>query len=130
MKRILLLGLLVGMLGCSDSGEEPRFRELEGLWVDQVTKVDTLEFIQLEDGSTLMRLGRERENRNGYELPKVGAGLYQFELKRKSISLHYSFSSDSRFNDYFFEQSSDRLEIGRFYESDNDDQILKFKKID
>jgi hypothetical protein len=130
MKQAILLIFLIAVSSCTDWDGSPTLSELEGKWVDQETKTDTLEFIRLEDGSALLRLGRGRELRNGYDLPKIGAGLYRFELKVKSISLHYSISSDSRFNEYFFEQRGSRLEIGRFYESENDDPVLTFKKID
>lgn len=129
MKRGLYLVLLIAVIGCTDTSDEPLPLSLEGRWVDQLTTTDTLEFIRLEDGSTLMDLRRGREFRNGHDLPKAGAGLYLFSLSKNSISLRYSFSSFSEPTEYYFRQNALELKIGRFFESNNSAAILTFRKV-
>lgn len=84
MKRLILLFVLVVMFGCSDAPEGPMNANLplvlEGEWVDKMTGTDTLEFLRLEDGSSLMILSRGRELRDGYNFPKMGSGPYSFVL--------------------------------------------------
>ncbi len=130
MKRAIWIFLVVGAFACTESDNNPLGKRLEGKWVDEVTKTDTLEFIVLEDRSTLMSLRRGREVINGYDLPKIGSGLYTYELSGEEISLYYTLSSSSRSTDYFFKQKGSKLEIGRFFESDNEELILTFRKLD
>lgn len=129
MKYGLILVLIISVLGCTDTSDEPLPLSLEGKWVDQVTETDTLEFIRLEDGSSLMDLRRGREDRNGHNLPKMSAGLYIFTLSKNTISLQYSFSSLWEPKEYYFQYNSLQLKIGRFFESDNSASVLTFRKI-
>lgn len=73
MKQALILILLAAVFSCTDTSDQPIPLSLDGKWVDQLTKTDTLEFLRLEDGSSLLNLGRGRENRNGHNLPKAGS---------------------------------------------------------
>lgn len=127
MKIKLIAVLLITLIGCSE--ENSPTADLTGLWVDELTSVDTLEFLKFDDGSTLMNLKRGRALYNGVDLPKIGSGMYSYLLQDKSISLHYSFSSDSRRSDYFFEQKGKMLEIGKFFQSDNPNDVLVFRKV-
>lgn len=129
MKHGLIFVFLITVLGCTDTSDQPVPLTLEGKWVDQMTKTDTLEFIRLEDGSSLMNLRRGREIRNGHDLPKSGSGLYMFTLSKNSVSLQYSFSSLWKPTDYYFQQNPLQLKIGRFFESDNSASILTFRKV-
>lgn len=129
MKYGLILVLIISVLGCTDTSDEPLPLSLEGKWVDQVTETDTLEFIRLEDGSSLMDLRRGREDRNGHNLPKMSAGLYIFTLSKNTISLQYSFSSLWEPKEYYFQYNALQLKIGRFFESDNSASVLTFRKI-
>lgn len=129
MKNGFFLFLLIVAFGCTDTSDGPLPPSLEGKWVDQLTTTDTLEFIRLEDGSSLMDLRRGREVRNGYDLPKSGAGLYMYTLSNNSISLQYSFSSLWEPKEYYFQHNALQLKIGRFFESDNSASILTFRKV-
>jgi hypothetical protein len=129
MIRALFLSLLVAFIGCTDASDQPIPLGLEGLWVDQLTATDTLEFLKLDDGSTLMNLSRGRALSNGFELPKIGAGPYTYSLSGSSIKLQYSLSSLYNPTDYFFEQNQTQLKIGRFFDSENPSEILTFRKI-
>src|SRR5690606_10506934 len=127
MKIKLIAVLLIVLIGCSEENDPTA--DLTGVWVDEVTASDTLEFLKFDDGSTLMNLKRGRAIYGGVDLPKIGSGMYSYLLQEKSISLHYSLSSDSRNNDYFFEQRGKKLEIGKFFQSDNPNSNLVFRKV-
>lgn len=128
-----MLFVFVVMFGCTGTPEGPMNANLplvlEGVWVDKKTGTDTLEFLRLEDGSSLMILKRGWEFRNGYDLPKMGSGPYSFVLARNKISLHYSLSSSYKFFDYDFEYNPLQVKIGRFFESDNSSSVLTFRKV-
>lgn len=129
MKQALFLILLVAFMGCTDTSDQPLPLSLEGKWVDQLTKTDTLEFLRLEDGSSLLNLGRGREMRNGNNLPKMGSGLYTFTLGKNSITLQYSLSSNYNPTKYYFKQNPLELKVERFFESENSSEILAFRRI-
>lgn len=128
-----MLLVFVAMFGCTDTSDRPMIGSLplvlEGVWVDNKTGTNTLEFLRLEDGGSLMILNRGREFRNGYNLPKMGSGPYAFVLKGNKISLHYSLSSTYTFSDYDFEYNPLQVKIGRFFESGNSSSILTFRKV-
>jgi hypothetical protein len=127
MKITLIAILFIALIGCSEESKPDA--DLTGVWVDEVTSADTLEFLKFEDGSTLMFLKRGRELQNGHNQPRIGAGPYTYYLEEKSISLHYSLSSDSRSTVYFFDQKGEKLEIGKFFQSDNPNSVLVFRKV-
>lgn len=129
MKHSLILILLVAVFGCTDTADQPLPLSLEGKWVDQLTASDTLEFLRLEDGSSLLNLRRGREMRNGHDLPKAGSGLYTFSLGKNSITLQYSLSSFYNPTDYYFSQNPLELKMGRFFDSENSSDVLTFRKV-
>ena len=129
MKQSVIAILFFALLGCTEENDPQSDTALAGVWVDEVTESDTLEFLKFEDGSSLMNLNRGKEFANGYNLPKVGSGLYTFSIEPNSISLNYTLSSDSRRLDYFFHQTGGKLEIGKFFKSDNPASILVFRKV-
>lgn len=129
MKQSLYLVFLIAFLGCTDTSDQPMPLSLEGKWVDQLTKTDTLEFLRLEDGSSLLNLRRGREMSNGHDLPKMSSGLYFFSMSKNTITLQYSLSSNYNPNDYYFDQNPLELRIGRFFGSENSSDILTFRKI-
>lgn len=129
MKKAITLILLIVVFSCADTSDQPLPLSLEGQWVDQLTKTDTLEFLRLEDGSSLLNLRRGREMRNGHDLPKAGSGLYTFSLGKNSITLQFSLSSFYNPTDYYFSQNALELKIGRFFDSENSSEVLTFRKI-
>lgn len=129
MRHTIILVFLLAAWGCTDTSDKPMPLSLEGKWVDQLTKTDTLEFLRLEDGSSLLNLSRGRETKNGHNLPKIGSGLYTFSLSKNNITLQYSLSSNWNPTDYYFSQNPLELKIGRFFESENSAEILIFRKI-
>ncbi len=129
MKHAIILILLIAVFGCTDTSDQPVPLTLEGKWVDQLTKTDTLEFLRLEDGSSLLLLSRGRENRDGHNLPKAGSGHYVFAINKNTINLQYILSSFYNPTDYYFRQNALELKIGRFFDSENSSDVLTFRKI-
>ncbi len=129
MKKALILILLIAVFGCTDTSDQPIPLSLEGKWVDQLTKTDTLEFLRLEDGSSLLNLRRGKQTQNGTTLPKIGSGLYTFSINKDNIKLQYSLSSFYNPTDYYFRQNALELKIGRFFDSENSSDVLTFRKI-
>jgi hypothetical protein len=103
---------------------------LSGRWVDINTKTDTLTFGSV-GGQEHMVLGRGKEVRDGFSLPKYGSGPYQYELLQgDTISLRWSLSSNSNFHTYYFKQIGHQLSIGDFFDTRTSGSILTFAKID
>ncbi|WP_111672339.1 hypothetical protein [Algoriphagus litoralis] len=129
MKQALILILLAAVFGCTDTSDQPIPLTLEGIWVDQLTKTDTLEFLTLQDGSSLLNLKRGQQNQNGFAVPKIGSGLYTFSIKKDNITLQYSLSSYYNPTEYYFRQNALELKIGRFFDSENSSDVLTFRKV-
>ena len=129
MKQALFLLILLAFMGCTDTSDQPLPLSLEGKWVAQLTKTDTLEFLNFEDGGSMLILGRGREMSNGNDLPKIGSGLYFFSMGKNTITLQYSLSSFYNPTDYYFDQNALELKVGRFFESEDSSEILTFKKV-
>jgi len=110
---ILLFALVVTIVSCKDNNE-PTF-QLDGVWIEQTDRSDTIVFKRL-DGGSMLSLNRGREIRNGHDLPKFGSGLYNYQIKGDSISLLSLFSSCSTcYETYYFVTQGAELKIGDFY---------------
>jgi len=104
--------------------------DLNGKWVDINTKTDTLTF-GLFGGKESMILGRGKETRNGFILPKYGSGPYDYNLLTgDKISLRWTLSSNGSFNEYYLKQSGDKLTIEKFFDPSTSGTMLTFKKLD
>ena len=125
LRLILLLFLALG-IGCEKSENN---MPIEGIWVEISAKSDTIKFIQF--GSyPAFELRRGLEMRNGYWLPKYGAGIYNYELKDDSIALNYTLSSLGGFLSYYFQKPyNDSFEIGNFYnQTISPNELITFSK--
>ena len=61
-------------------------------------------------------LRRGLEKRNGYLLPKYGAGIYCYEITGDTIALEDLLSSAGGYVNFYFKQNtSDSFEVGNFY---------------
>ncbi|MGK6350719.1 hypothetical protein [Parapedobacter sp. DT-150] len=87
-----------------------------GIWVEATHRMDTITFQSFENGDTWLTLNRERETRNGQQVPRTGAGIYQYRLNEGEISLYYTLSSYYAFEDYRFHHTGTKFQIGDFYE--------------
>jgi hypothetical protein len=78
-----------------------------------------------------MMLSRGMEMRTGFLLPKYGSGSYDYKLLTgDSISLRWSLSANSDFNDYYFKQEVDQITIEKFFDTTTSGILLTFKKVD
>lgn len=115
MRKILFLGLLVSFFISCEETENEKI-QLKGTWIENSHRLDTLIF-NSQGSEGMLVLYRDKEIRNGYLLPKAGAGPYNYAIKGDIINLTYSFSSSLESHDYFFSQDleNDIIEIGNFY---------------
>jgi hypothetical protein len=128
MKQGSIIVFALSLLSCSTDNVTTS-TELNGKWVDIHTKTDTLTFGLFGDQESMV-LGRGREMRNGVLRPKIGAGPYNYELLTSdTISLRWTLSSNSNFNDYYFKQTGDRLTIEKFFDTTTPGTMLTFKKL-
>ena len=127
MKYGLVIILLLIVLSCTNDSVTT-MTDLEGKWVDINTKTDTLTFGLFGDKESMI-LGRGKEIRNGFLLPKYGSGSYDYELLTDTISLRWVASSNLNFKKYYFKQSGGKLTIEKFFDTTTTGTMLTFKKI-
>jgi hypothetical protein len=129
MKYLSAIVLLVIWIRCTNDNVSVQ-TELNGKWVEINTKSDTLIFGRFADKESMI-LARGNEMRDGTLLPKYGSGPYDYKLESTdSISLHWTLSASSVFNNYYFRQTGDKLSIEKFFESTTTGTMLTFQKID
>ena len=68
--------------------------------------------------------------RNGHELPKIGSGPYNYNIKDDSIYLVDLLSSAMLGINCYFKIENDKLTIGNFYEETLDKMFLNFIKVE
>ena len=128
MKQGLTIILALTLLSCTGDNVTT-LTDLNGKWVDINTKTDTLTFGLFGDKESII-LGRGKEKRDGFILPKYGSGPYDYKLLTgDKISLRWTLSSNSNFNDYYFKQSGDKLTIEKFFDTTTSGTMLTFKKL-
>lgn len=103
-------------------------RPLDGRWVDVQTATDTLIF-DPDFGEDFFSLRRAKELRNGFLLPKPGAGIYKYVLKPEAISVYNTISSCYCFNDYFFKLDGSLIVVENFYDASAAGDLRTFKKL-
>jgi len=128
MKYGLVIILLLTVLSCTNDNVST-MTDLEGNWVDINTKTDTLTFGLFGDKESMI-LGRGREMRNGFSVPKYGSGSYEYNLLTDTISLRWVASSNLNFKRYYFNRTGTKLTIEKFFDTNTSRIILTFKKID
>ena len=128
MKNGLVIILLLTLLSCTNDNITT-VTDLNGKWVDINTKTDTLTFGLFGDKES-MTLGRGKEIRDGFLLPKFASGPYDYNLlPSDKISLRWTLSSNSNFKAYYFKQTGDKLTIEKFFDATTTGTMLTFKKI-
>ncbi len=87
---------------------------LVGSWVETMGKGDTLIF---KTNTTFVEVKRGIEIKNGIRLPKIGSGLWQYNLlKEYKMEVHYALSSNSASTISHVEFKDDILYVANFYE--------------
>ncbi|MDH5381466.1 MAG: hypothetical protein OEW75_11470 [Cyclobacteriaceae bacterium] len=124
-----LLIIWAVLISCTDEHLNMNQVSLEGKWVDINTTTDTLSFEIFGDRDSMV-LERGKETRDGFLLPKYGSGPYEYKLiSGEKISLRWSLSSSSFFNDYYFKQEGNTLTVEEFFDTATPGKLLTFKKI-
>ena len=126
--RLILMLFIASLISCEKSENT---MPIEGIWVEVSAKSDTIKFIQF-GSHPAFELSRGLEMRNGYWLPKYGAGIYNYELKDDSIALNNTLSSLGGFLSYYFQKPCcDSFEIGNFYsQTISPNELITFSKIE
>ena len=123
----LILFTLI-LWGCEDR-ETPSSHELTGKWVEEKSTTDTLSF-ETVGGSKIVVLSRGVISNGMVMRPKQDSGPYDYELlDDNKIRLHWTLSSNSIYNTYYFEHLGEKLKIEQFYENPVAGTILTFRKI-
>lgn len=126
---ILIAVIALISFGCEET--EFNIDSLNGSWIESSSRADTLVFDSNEFEGWLY-LNRVKELRNGYMLPKIGSGSYDYEISNDSIVLQYHLSSCMCPKSYTFEilSGEDKLKIGNFYDDDIPlGEMLTFEKL-
>lgn len=126
MKSTLLFILLIALWGCKKKKEEKLNYEI---WVEASQRADTIKF---DNPTGWMELRRGTEIINGYKLPKIHSGPYDYEIKGTSISLRWALSSSTNKNEYYFSMDANRknMKIGNFYlDALDKNTIINFVRI-
>lgn len=93
---------------------------LTGVWVEKSARQDTLIFNPEFQGQSLMgtlTVNRGKEiNAGGYLLPKIGSGIYQYEMRTKRIYVQNGLSSRFVGEEYAIERKGNELRIENFFE--------------
>lgn len=93
---------------------------LTGTWVEESARQDTLIFNPEFQGQILtntLTVNRGKElNSAGYLLPKIGSGIYTYEIRGKRIYVQNGLSSRAVGEEYAIEQTGDRLRVENFFE--------------
>ncbi|QSE97256.1 hypothetical protein [Fulvivirga lutea] len=127
MKLIVPILLLFIAFSCSEENPVQQTIVVESRWIEIINESDTISFESL-DGLKVISLKRGTEIQNGQSIPKPGAGLYDFKITNDKISLRWYLSSNSAFNDYYFNKSDDELQIENFYDEGASGIINTFRR--
>ena len=128
MKKLLLL-ISLFYFSCDDeNNSNPVSATLDGKWINVQAPTDTLIFDSAL-GDNYFVLARGKEVRDGFLLPKPGAGIYEFKLKSNLISVYNTISSCYCFHDYYFQKKASMLVIGNFYDPASQNQHETFKRL-
>jgi len=104
-----------------------------GVWVESVSKKDTMEFMSQYDGTfPIFTLKRESQIIDGNNIPGHFSGPYYYKLLENSISTQWFLSSNSAFfRNYFkIDPSRNEFKIGTFFDDSSlNDDTLTFVKI-
>jgi hypothetical protein len=133
--RTLLQIIFIFFLFSNIFGQQAEFKKspISGTWVELNKKSDTLVFLSEYDGQNpIFQLKRGFDSINQYYLPKRLSGPYWYYLGNDQISISWCLSSDSRFQKYYFQLSSDRQKfkiLNFFQDYQNSKDTISFIKI-
>ena len=132
MKTLFFLTsiLFVSLTNSCSKFDVQKDEEFNNVWVEEINRLDTITFnINKKEGHLV--LNRGVEIRNGYLLPKWGAGPYSYTISSYSISLISGYSECRCSEHYLFKPDHQKRSfiIGNFFaENSSDPEQLTFIK--
>jgi hypothetical protein len=120
MRPLFTLLTLVLSIGSCRQPDAITPNTLTGTWIERSARQDTLIFNPEFQGQILINtltVNRGKElNSGGYLLPKIGSGIYKYEIRGKRIYVQNGLSSRAVGEEYAIEQTGDRLHVENFFE--------------
>lgn len=131
----MLCAIAVISISCSKVESELNDRLLKGVWVNSVTKTDTLDFNVRPDftrSSNLFQLKRGTEEKRGQTIPKIGNGYYEYIIAGDKIYLKGLLIDIHSDKEYVFKLNNDSksLQIGSFAPFEGGLSVNEFVRID
>ena len=119
MRYFFLLCLALVSAACQKS-DSISPDTLTGRWIEQTMRQDTLTFNLDHTGSSLpdwltVNRGKER-TATGDLIPKIGSGMYTYQVRGDRIFVRNMLSSSSMGAEYAIERKGDVLRVDNFYE--------------
>ena len=132
---LMLCAIAVISISCSKVESELNDRLLKGMWVNSVTKTDTLDFNVRPDftrSSNLFQLKRGTEEKRGQTIPKIGNGYYEYIIAGDKIYLKGLLIDIHSDKEYVFKLNNDSksLQIGSFAPFEGGLSVNEFVRID
>lgn len=132
---LMLCAIAVINISCSKVESELNDRLLKGVWVNSVTKTDTLDFNVRPDftrSSNLFQLKRGTEEKRGQTIPKIGNGYYEYIIAGDKIYLKGLLIDIHSDKEYVFKLNNDSksLQIGSFAPFEGGLSVNEFVRID
>lgn len=120
-KSIAMTLFVMALLGvsCAEVEMDKSDNLLNGVWVNSVTKTDTLDFSvrpSFSKATNLFQLKRGTEVRKGQTMPKIGNGYYEYIIAGEKILLKGVLIDIHSDKEYVFKLNPDSksLQIGSF----------------
>jgi hypothetical protein len=103
---------------------------LKGTWIEASSRIDTIVFTSNSD-TGMFWLNRGYRMVNGYQIPVLGSGGYEYSIIPKSISTRWGLSStwEPATYDFKFNELDLIINIGHFTSFTVTEDPLTFRKI-
>ena len=135
--KISLILFAIALLGVACNKLESALNQnlLEGVWVNSVTKTDTLDFSvkpSFTKSPNVFQLKRGSIAVQGNSIPKLGNGYYEYIIAGEKILLKGLIIDVHSGSEYTFIKSEDSksLQIGHFAPFEDGQTIHEFVRID
>lgn len=119
-RLFLALALFATLNSCSKQSDFVSPDILTGTWVEKSARKDTLLFNPTFQGEVLigtLTVNRGKElNEGGYLLPKIGAGIYSYEIRGNRIYVQNGLASIAVGAEYNIARRGNELIIDNFFE--------------
>ncbi|RIV17995.1 hypothetical protein DYU11_30280 [Fibrisoma montanum] len=112
----LLFG--TGFVACKAS-EEVNPDELSGTWVEASARKDTISFLSTlgREPTRWLQVNRGKTtNPDGYIVPRLGSGIYDYYVSGRQMYVRSLLSSNSAYKAYPISRRNGELRLGNFFE--------------